>query len=126
MFNSINNSYGGIRPTALKNANGPNALSKANNTQKPNAGAEVQKAQQAPAKPVDKPAILEAVKKLNETVAPALQTVEFELDEESEKMVVKVRDKTTKEIIRQMPNEEALAFSKTIDKLQGLVIRQTA
>jgi flagellar protein FlaG len=126
MFNSINNSYGGIRPTAIKSASGPNALSKVNNAQKPNASAEVQKAQQEPAKPIDKPAVIAAVKKLNETVAPALQTVEFELDEESEQMVVKVRDKTTREIIRQMPNEEALAFSKTIDKLQGLVIRQTA
>ncbi len=129
MFNSINNAYGGgIRPSALQNANGSSALSKANNAQKtPKPDANQEAAKQAVKQtPVDKPALQEAVKKLNETVAPALQTVEFEIDEDTEKMVVKVLDKETKKVIRQMPNEEALAFSKTLDKLQGMVIRQTA
>lgn len=128
MFSSINNAYGGIRPTALQNANGSNALSKANNAQKapkPDASQEAVK-QAVKQPPVDRAALQDAVKKLNETVAPALQTVEFEIDEDTDKTVVKVIDKESKEVIRQMPNEEALAFSKTLDKLQGLVIRQTA
>lgn len=129
MFNSINNAYGGgIRPSALQNANGSSALSKANNAQKaqkPDASQEAVK-QAVKQPPVDKTALQDAVKKLNETVAPALQTVEFEIDEDTDKTVVKVIDKESKEVIRQMPNEEALAFSKTLDKLQGLVIRQTA
>ncbi len=129
MFNSINSAYGGgIRPSALQNANGSSALSKANNAQKaqkPDASQQAVK-QAVKQPPVDKTALQDAVKKLNETVAPALQTVEFEIDEETDKTVVKVIDKESKEVIRQMPNEEALAFSKTLDKLQGLVIRQTA
>lgn len=129
MFNSINNAYGGgFRPSALQNANGSSALSKANNAQKvqtPDASQEAVK-QAVKQSPVDKAALQNAVKKLNETVAPALQTVEFEIDEDTDKTVVKVIDKESKEVIRQMPNEEALAFSKTLDKLQGLVIRQTA
>lgn len=129
MFNSINNAYGGgIRPSALQNANGSSALSKANNAQKaqrPDASQEAVK-QAVKQPPVDKAALQDAVKKLNDTVAPALQTVEFEIDEDTDKTVVKVIDKESKEVIRQMPNEEALAFSKTLDKLQGLVIRQTA
>lgn len=129
MFNSINNAYGGgIRPSALQNANGSSALSKANNAQKaqkPDASQQAVK-QAVKQPPVDKAALQDAVKKLNETVAPALQTVEFEIDEDTDKTVVKVIDKESKEVIRQMPNEEALAFSKTLDKLQGLVIRQTA
>ena len=75
---------------------------------------------------VDRAALVTAVKKLNELVAPALQSVEFTLDQESERMVVKVVDTATKSILRQIPNEEVLTFSKTLDKLQGLVIRQTA
>jgi flagellar protein FlaG len=67
-----------------------------------------------------------AVKKLNDYVAPALQTIQFSIDQESERIVVKVVDTTTQEVLRQIPNEEVLAITKTLDKLQGLVIRQTA
>lgn len=67
-----------------------------------------------------------AVKKLNEHVAPALQTIEFSLDQDSKRMIVKVVDTETQKVLRQIPNEEVMAMSKTLDKLQGLVIRQTA
>lgn len=126
MFNSVT-SYSGIRPAALQNASGPSAFSKTNNVQKTDVNTQATQAEEVKkTTPVDKAAVRDAVKKLNETVAPALQTLQFEMDEESEKLVVKVVDKQSKEVIRQMPSEEALAFSKTIDKLQGLVIRQTA
>ena len=75
---------------------------------------------------VEKEALVGAVKKLNEHVAPALQTIEFSLDQESKRMIVKVVDTETQKVLRQIPNEEVLAMSKTLDKLQGLVIRQTA
>ena len=75
---------------------------------------------------VDKSDLENAVKKLNELVAPALQTVSFSLDAQSERMVVKVIDTSSKQVLRQIPNEEVLALSKTLDKLQGLMIRQTA
>ncbi|MDP3141091.1 MAG: flagellar protein FlaG, partial [Methylotenera sp.] len=75
---------------------------------------------------VDKTELVTAVKKLNELVAPALQTVQFSLDEQSERMVVKVVDTASKLVLRQIPNEVVLAMSKTLDKLQGLMIRQTA
>jgi len=78
------------------------------------------------ATPVDKAELVGAVKKLNEHVAPALQTIEFSLDQESKRMIVKVVDTATQKVLRQIPNEEVVAMSKTLDKLQGLVIRQTA
>jgi flagellar protein FlaG len=74
---------------------------------------------------VDKATLTGAVNKLNEYVAPALQTIEFSLDQESERMIVKVVDTATQKVLRQIPNEEVLAMSKTLDKLKGLVIRQT-
>lgn len=121
MFNSID-AYGGVRKMAATQSVGSqNVVSRTNDV--PKADAAVQAKQ---AGVVDKAAIKEAVGKLNETVAPALQTVEFEMDEEADRIVVKVIDKATQKVIRQMPNEEVLAFSKTLDKLQGLVIRQTA
>jgi len=77
-------------------------------------------------KQVDIATLTGAVNKLNEYVAPALQTIEFSLDQESERMVVKVVDTATQKVLRQIPNEEVLAMSKTLDKLKGLMIRQTA
>jgi flagellar protein FlaG len=75
---------------------------------------------------VDKPALEAAVKKLNELVAPALQSIQFSLDEEANRVVVKVVDTETQKVLRQIPNEEVLAFSKSLGQLQGLVVRQTA
>jgi flagellar protein FlaG len=74
----------------------------------------------------DKATLTSAVKKLNDYVAPALQTIEFSIDDETDRIVVKVVDTSTQKVLRQIPNEEVLAISKTLDKLQGLVVRQTA
>lgn len=67
-----------------------------------------------------------AVKKLNEQVAPVVQSIEFSMDQETDRIIVKVVDTATQKVLRQIPNEEVLAFSRNLDKLQGLVVRQTA
>lgn len=74
----------------------------------------------------DKTALTGAVKKLNDYVAPALQTIQFSIDDETDRIVVKVVDTETQKVLRQIPNEEVLAITKSLDKLRGLVIRQTA
>jgi flagellar protein FlaG len=76
--------------------------------------------------PATKQDLSNAVDKLNKFVAPTLQSIEFSIDEESNSIVVKVVDTATKKVLRQIPNEEVMAISKTLGKLQGLVIRQTA
>lgn len=80
---------------------------------------------QKPADVLDKATLTGAVKKLNDYVAPALQTIQFSIDDETDRIVVKVVDTETQKVLRQIPNEEVLAISKTLDKLRGLVIRQT-
>ena len=81
--------------------------------------------EQKSAEVLDKATLTGAVNKLNEYVAPALQTIEFSIDDESDRIVVRVVDTETQKVLRQIPNEEVLAISKTLDKLRGLVIRQT-
>lgn len=81
--------------------------------------------EQKVAEVLDKATLTGAVNKLNEYVAPALQTIEFSIDDESDRIVVRVVDTETQKVLRQIPNEEVLAISKTLDKLRGLVIRQT-
>ncbi len=52
--------------------------------------------------------------------------LEFSIDEESHRTVVKVVDQQTKELIRQMPSVEALEIAKALDRVQGLLINQKA
>jgi len=122
MFNSSLEAYGSVRSlAAVQNiAGGKGALAA-----KPAARVENTQLENKPAE-VDKASLVSAVKKLNEFVAPALQTITFAIDDQSERMVVKVIDTASQKVLRQIPNEEVLSMSKTLDKLQGLVIRQTA
>ncbi|MGB2832682.1 MAG: flagellar protein FlaG [Methylotenera sp.] len=75
---------------------------------------------------IDALSLSKAVEVLNEHVAPALQSIEFSLDQETDRMIVKVVDTATQKVLRQIPNEEVIAISKTLGKLQGLMIKQTA
>ncbi|MCB5189255.1 flagellar protein FlaG [Methylobacillus arboreus] len=67
-----------------------------------------------------------AVKQINEFIAPIMQSIQFSTDNDSGRIVVKVVDSETQKVLRQIPSEEALAISKALDSLQGLIIRQTA
>ncbi len=130
MFNSSIDSYGSVRRlAAVPSASGQISIDKTLSPSspsglKPVVAAENAKVDVSPVV-VDMADLETAVKKLNDLVAPALQTVQFSLDTQSERMVVKVVDTASKQVLRQIPNEEVLAMSKTLDKLQGLMIRQT-
>jgi flagellar protein FlaG len=67
-----------------------------------------------------------AVDKLNEAMAASSQSLKFEIDNDTKQIVVKIVDQSTDEVVRQIPSEEALQMAKSIDKMQGLLIRQTA
>ncbi|WBS01757.1 flagellar protein FlaG [Pseudoduganella sp. SL102] len=66
----------------------------------------------------------EAVGKLNASVHA--QNIEFSIDEESKRTIVKVIDTETKEVVRQLPTKEALEIAKSLDKAFGVLIRQQA
>jgi len=70
--------------------------------------------------------INEAVKAINKTIQNTSQNLEFSVDGGEGSVVVKVVDQQTKEVLRQIPSEEALEIAKSLDKLQGLLIKQTA
>ena len=63
---------------------------------------------------------------LNKLVAPTAQAIHFSIDEESGRMVVKVIDAETHKVLRQIPSDEALAISRVLDRLKGLLIHQKA
>jgi len=72
--------------------------------------------------------IKDAVSNLNKVVQslPHGSSLEFMVDQDTKINVVKVVDKTTNEVIRQIPSEEIIDIARALDKLQGLVIRQKA
>ena len=66
----------------------------------------------------------QALKEVREAIAPVAQNLQFSLDEESGRTVIKIVDSSTDEVIRQIPSEEILAIAKALDKLQGVLIKQ--
>lgn len=91
------------------------------------------KAEQNPVQPaVTAEELGEAVENINQFVNSQGRTLNFSVDEESGKPVVKVVDFETKEVIRQIPSEEVLTMAKAIKRLQedlgsatGLMIDKT-
>ena len=70
--------------------------------------------------------VSKAVQEINKTIQAASQNLEFSVDTEENKVIVKVIDQQTKQVLRQIPTEEALDIAKSLDKLQGLLIKQIA
>lgn len=64
-----------------------------------------------------------AVERVSKFVAQTGAEISFSVDEESGLNVVKVIDKASKEVIRQIPSEEMVAIAAALDKLQGLFVR---
>ena len=68
----------------------------------------------------------DVVKEVNDFVNPFNNSLQFSIDKDSDTMVVKVIDISTKEVIKQIPSEEMLALAKALDQLKGLLVKQKA
>lgn len=79
------------------------------------------------AKPAPTRAALDqAVENLNKFTQMAARDLRFSVDEQTGRTVVKVVDVATDTVLRQIPNEEALALSHMLDKMHGLLVRDQA
>ncbi|MBK6357472.1 MAG: flagellar protein FlaG [Betaproteobacteria bacterium] len=68
----------------------------------------------------------DAVKQVNDFLKPINNSIQFNLDDDTGKTIVKVIDLATKDVIRQFPSEEMLGIAKAIDKMKGLLVQQKA
>jgi flagellar protein FlaG len=66
----------------------------------------------------------DAADKANELVKTMNQQLQFSVDKDTGKTVVKVMDKESGELIRQIPSDAMLAIAKAFDTLKGLIIRE--
>lgn len=70
--------------------------------------------------------ITKAVNYLNDYIQSYRRDLQFSVDDDSGRIVVKVIDKETREIIRQIPSEEALALAKRIEQSNGMLLQAQA
>lgn len=68
----------------------------------------------------------QAVDAINKFLSPVSSSIQFSIDEESGRTLVKVIDTNTNDVLRQFPSKDALAISRQLDRLQGLLLREKA
>jgi flagellar protein FlaG len=56
----------------------------------------------------------EAVQKINESIQLSQREIRFSIDKDSGKTVVKIMDLSTNEVVRQIPNAEALSLARKL------------
>jgi flagellar protein FlaG len=70
--------------------------------------------------------IEDTVKELNAMMERIQTNLSFSIDDTSKKVVIKVIDSRTQEVIRQIPPEETLRIASHISKLMGIFIDESA
>ena len=109
------------RPVVATDTAAPNSAGRA-----PATALETAAAVRAAAPPPTLEQVNQAVSDLNKSSQTKSQGLEFSVDNDSKRTIVKVVDQTTKEVLRQMPSQEALEIAKALDTTKGLLIKQTA
>ena len=92
-------------------------------TQAPNAIAKVKAAE------AEKPSagkVQQSLDDINKAMIGFSISVQFQIDPDYKDLIVKVVDQDTGKLIRQIPTEEAVKMSKSMDSLKGLLFSQSA
>lgn len=66
------------------------------------------------------------VDELNNYVQNLHREIQFSVDNDSNKTIIKVIDANTGEVIRQLPPDEMMRLVKRLDELEGLLVREKA
>lgn len=69
--------------------------------------------------------VRESVKDVNEIVDKVKEGLSFQIHEDTEKMMVKVIDLNTDEVIKELPPEEMLDLQARIHEMVGILIDET-
>ena len=108
---------GGTAPIEQRNSAAPQAVSQSQNVQKNVNATQGQNELQQ---------LQDAAQKISTHLNLKNSALEFSVDQASGRNVVKIVDKTTKEVVRQIPSEEAIHIAEALDELdeirQGLLL----
>ena len=75
---------------------------------------------------VDPRRLQQLADKLAESVGMSGQQVQFSVDHDTGKTVLRVTDAESGALLRQIPGDEALAMARILDQMKGVLIRQKA
>jgi len=70
--------------------------------------------------------LTQAVKDINKAMESMSSGLEFAVDPDSHRTVVKIVDQKTQEVIRQIPSKQTLEIAQALDHWNGLLIKQQA
>jgi flagellar protein FlaG len=68
----------------------------------------------------------DAITAANKAMQLLSKGLEFSVDPDSKKVVVRLVDSETRQVIRQFPSEEILSIARSIDRMQGLLLNHKA
>lgn len=68
----------------------------------------------------------EIVEKINDNLKTNGSDLRFQLDPDLKRPIVKVIDRATQDVLRQIPTVEMVELSKAIEKMQGVLFSKTA
>ncbi|WP_211242660.1 flagellar protein FlaG [Halopseudomonas bauzanensis] len=69
----------------------------------------------------DREQVLTAVAEMQDYVQAAGRNIQFQVDDDSGRMVVKVTEASTGDVIRQMPSEEALRLAENLSEIRSVL-----
>jgi flagellar protein FlaG len=92
--------------------------------QKPVKSAEIAAKAAAKSQEADDRDVKEAISKIEKFIAPATRDITFTVDNDTGINLIKIIDRSSNQVIRQIPSEEVLNIARALDNLQGLLVRE--
>lgn len=74
----------------------------------------------------DKQALEDAAADMQDATQVLQRNLNFSLDDSTGRLMVKVTDSSSGEVIRQMPSEEALRLAESLDEMRSLLFKAQA
>lgn len=87
-------------------------------------GTPVETELQTPALSVEE--LSQVVEAMNETMTQMSRALNFEVDSDSDELVIRVTDKDTGELIRQIPSEDTLKLMQHIEEMHNILFEASA
>lgn len=109
----------------VKQPSGSNAQRAVFNSSAAADAAEVKKNDAADAAKPSAEQTRKSLQEINQVLAGLSVSVQFQIDPDIKDVIVKVIDKDSGKVIRQMPSEDVVRLSKAMDNLKGLLFEQT-
>ncbi|OYV77259.1 MAG: hypothetical protein B7Z66_05295 [Chromatiales bacterium 21-64-14] len=76
--------------------------------------------------PISEAAVNAAVRQLNQSVQATSSELQFSVDKQTDRIVVKVIDMKTNQVIRQIPSQDILSLDHRMQQLAGILLRARA